>query len=125
MLARQCGIPLQNICVYMNKADEVNDAETRELVEMEVRELLNEYGYPGDAAPVIVGSALSVLEDKNPEIGVNSVKELLNALDTKFQMPDRDKTQEPMFAAEHVYSIQGWFLHYFMYVNCIPLRYKN
>lgn len=91
----------------MNKVDEVNDAETKELVEMEVRELLNEYGYPGDTAPIIFGSALSVLEGKKPEIGVNAIKELLNVLDTKFQIPNRNVKEEPMFAAEHVYTIQG------------------
>lgn len=105
-MARQCGIPLKNICVFMNKVDEVNDAETKELVEMEIRELLNEYGYPGDTAPIIFGSALCAIEGKNPEIGVNAIKELLNTLDTKFEIPLRDLKQEPMFAAEHVYTIQ-------------------
>lgn len=90
----------------MNKVDEVDDAETKELVEMEVRELLNEYGYPGDTAPIVFGSALCAIENTKPEIGVNSIKELLNKLDG-FEIPLRNLNDEPMFAAEHVYTIQG------------------
>ena len=107
LLAKQCGIPLHNICVYLNKIDEVNDEETRELVEMEVRELLNEFGYPGDTAKIIPGSALCVIEDKKPEIGVDSITKLLEVLDTEFKLPERDTNQEPLFAAEHIYTIKG------------------
>jgi elongation factor Tu len=106
LLARQVGVPQKNIVVYLNKADEVQDAETRELVEMEVRELLNEYGYPGDTAPFVIGSALCALEGKEPELGKKSIEKLLEALDS-FELPNRDLTQEPMLAAEHVYNIQG------------------
>nr|BAF31895.1 mitochondrial elongation factor Tu1 precursor [Globodera rostochiensis] len=106
LLARQCGIPQQNICVFLNKIDEVNDAETRELVEMEVRELLNDFGYPGDTAPIIAGSALSAMEGTNPDIGEKSILQLLDTLD-QFQIPERAKNEEPWFAAEKVYTIKG------------------
>lgn len=106
LLARQVGIPQKNIVVYLNKADEVQDTETRELVEMEIRELLNEYGYPGDSATFIIGSALCALENKEPELGKQSIDKLMEALDN-FQLPNRDLSMEPMFAAEHVYNIQG------------------
>lgn len=106
LLARQVGIPLNNIVVYLNRGDEVQDAETRELVEMEVRELLSEYGYPGDTAPFIVGSALCALENKEPELGKESIVKLLEALDN-FKLPDRNVSVEPMFSAERIYNIQG------------------
>lgn len=104
-MAKQVGVPQSNIAVFLNKADEVEDAETRELVEMEVRELLAEYGYPEDA-PVIIGSALCALEGKHPELGEQSVKQLLQALDN-FKIPERDTSKPPMFSCEHVYNIQG------------------
>uniref|UniRef100_A0A1I8B4T9 Elongation factor Tu, mitochondrial n=1 Tax=Meloidogyne hapla TaxID=6305 RepID=A0A1I8B4T9_MELHA len=107
LLARQCGIPQNNICVYLNKVDEVSDEETRELVEMEVRELLNEYEYPGDDVPIIIGSALSALEGVNPEIGEKSVFKLLETLDTYFKIPKRDLSDETIFAIEKVYNIPG------------------
>lgn len=106
LLASQIGIPKDNIVVYLNRADEVRDTETRELVEIEIRELLSEYGYPGDTATVIVGSALCALEDKMPELGKQSIEKLLNALDN-FKLPDRDEAAEPMFSTERVYSIKG------------------
>lgn len=105
-MARQVGVPLNNIVVYLNKADEIQDAETRELVEMEVRELLSEQGYPGDTATFIVGSALCALEGKEAELGKKSIEKLMEALDN-FQLPDRNLSIEPMFSAEHVYNIQG------------------
>ncbi|CAD6198643.1 unnamed protein product [Caenorhabditis auriculariae] len=107
LLARQVGIPRENVAVFMNKVDEVPDQETRELVEMDIRELLNEFGYPGDTIPVIFGSALCALEGKQPEIGEKAVKDLLDVLDNKFVIPERNVNDEPMFAAEHVYSIKG------------------
>ncbi|CAI4229095.1 unnamed protein product [Auanema sp. JU1783] len=107
LLARQVGIPRENIVVYLNKADLIPDQETRELVEMEIRELLNEFDFPGDQLKVIFGSALCALEGKEPELGAKSVQELMDVLDNEFVIPDRDLNQEPMFAAEHVYSIQG------------------
>jgi len=85
----------------------VSDAEARKLVEMELRELLNEYGYPGDTAPIIAGSALCALEGKKPEIGENSITQLLDTIDTVFKLPDRNKVDEPLFSAEHVYTIPG------------------
>ncbi|CAD5231024.1 unnamed protein product [Bursaphelenchus xylophilus] len=105
LLAKQVGVPQENIAVYLNKADEVPDAETRELVEMEVRELLAEYGYP-ESAPVIIGSALCALEGKNPELGEQSIKQLLDTLDN-FKIPERDVSKSPKFSCEHVYNIQG------------------
>lgn len=105
LLAKQVGVPQSNIAVFLNKADEVQDAETRELVEMEVRELLAEYGYP-ETAPVIIGSALCALEGKHPELGEQSVKQLLEALDN-FKIPERDLSKPPLFSCEHVYNIQG------------------
>jgi elongation factor Tu len=106
LLARQVGIPQDNIIVYLNKADEITDTETQELVEMEIRELLSEYGYPGDTAAVVVGSALCALEGKQPELGKQSIEKLLEALDN-FKLPNRDLSIEPMMSAEHVYNIQG------------------
>lgn len=107
LLAKQVGIPMKNFAVYMNKVDEVPDKETQELVEIEIRELLHEFGYPGTDLPVIFGSALCALEGKNPEIGEKSVIKLLDAMDNVFVIPERDSNSEPMFAAEHVYTIQG------------------
>ncbi|CAI5445248.1 unnamed protein product [Caenorhabditis angaria] len=107
LLAKQVGVPPDNIVVFMNKADEATDVETRELLEMDVRELLNSFGYPGDTCPVIFGSALCALEDKQPEIGVEAIKQLLDVLDNKFVLPERKTNEEAMFAAEHVYSIVG------------------
>uniref|UniRef100_A0A914W751 Elongation factor Tu, mitochondrial n=1 Tax=Plectus sambesii TaxID=2011161 RepID=A0A914W751_9BILA len=107
LLAKQVGMPLENIVVFLNKADEIPDQETLELVEMEIRELLTEYGFPGDKVEVIAGSALCAVEGKVPELGEQKVAKLLNTLDTKFIIPNRDLNTEPMMPAEHVYSIQG------------------
>uniref|UniRef100_A0A915AT06 Elongation factor Tu, mitochondrial n=1 Tax=Parascaris univalens TaxID=6257 RepID=A0A915AT06_PARUN len=107
LLARQVGIPLKNVAVYMNKVDEVPDKETQELVEMEIRELLHEFGYPGNDLPVVFGSALCALEGKNAEIGEQSVLKLLDVLDNVFEIPERNTNTEPMFAVEHIYTIQG------------------
>jgi len=107
LLAKQVGIPLQNIAVFLNKVDEASDPEVLELVEIEVRELLGYYGYPGQDIPIVAGSALCALEGKQPEIGEKKVQELLDILDTKFVIPERKTNDEPMFAAEHVYSIKG------------------
>uniref|UniRef100_A0A183D252 Elongation factor Tu, mitochondrial n=1 Tax=Gongylonema pulchrum TaxID=637853 RepID=A0A183D252_9BILA len=102
----QVGIPLQNVAVFMNKIDEVPDKETHELVEMELRELLAELEYPSDA-PMVFGSALCALEGKNPEIGEQSILKLLQVLDDSFIIPERQKTTDTMFPAEHVYTIKG------------------
>lgn len=122
LLAKQVGIPRENVVVFLNKVDEVPDVETRELVEMEIRELLNEFEYPGDTLPVIFGSALCALEGKMPDIGEESVKKLLDVLDNTFVIPDRDLNKEPMFAAEHVYSIKGWSsATYLLYIQAVVL----
>uniref|UniRef100_A0A0R3RX63 Elongation factor Tu, mitochondrial n=1 Tax=Elaeophora elaphi TaxID=1147741 RepID=A0A0R3RX63_9BILA len=106
LLARQVGIPLKNIVVYLNKIDEVPDKETHELVEMEMRELLSELNYPAES-PVVFGSALSALEGKNPEIGEESIWKLLDVLDNSFVIPERHQNTEVMFPAEHVYAIKA------------------
>ncbi|VDK77940.1 unnamed protein product [Onchocerca ochengi] len=106
LLARQVGIPLKNIVVYLNKIDEVPDKETHELVEMEMRELLSELKYPSES-PVVFGSALCALEGKNPEIGEESIWKLLDVLDNSFIIPERHQNTEVMFPAEHVYAIKG------------------
>ncbi|EJD75299.1 translation elongation factor Tu [Loa loa] len=106
LLARQVGIPLKNIVVYLNKIDEVPDKETHELVEIEMRELLSELSYPSES-PVVFGSALCALEGKNPEIGEESIWKLLDVLDNSFVIPERHLNTEVMFPAEHVYAIKG------------------
>ena len=85
LLARQVGVPA--LVVYMNKVDMVDDPELLELVELEVRELLSKYNFPGDKIPVIKGSALKALEDKDPEIGKNSILELMKAVDENIPQP--------------------------------------
>src|ERR1700722_16935485 len=88
LLARQVGVP--HIVVYMNKADMVDDKELLELVEMEIRDLLSSYDFPGDDTPVITGSALKALEGDTSEIGVDSIKKLVAAMDEYFPDPKRD-----------------------------------
>jgi elongation factor Tu len=90
LLARQVGVPA--LVVYMNKVDMVDDPELLELVELEVRELLSKYQFPGDKIPVIKGSALMALEDKNPEQGKNSILELMKAIDEYIPQPDRPRS---------------------------------
>src|SRR6266508_1700758 len=105
LLARQVGVPA--IVVYMNKVDMVDDPELLELVELEVRELLSKYQFPGDKIPVIKGSALMALEDKNPEQGKNSILELMKAIDDYIPQPDRPKDQAFLMPVEDVFSISG------------------
>lgn len=105
LLARQVGVP--HIVVYLNKADMVDDAELLELVEMEVRELLNSYDFPGDDTPVIVGSALKALEGDSNEIGVPSILKLLEALDANIPEPIRDIEKPFLMPIEDVFSISG------------------
>uniref|UniRef100_A0A915D5M7 Elongation factor Tu, mitochondrial n=1 Tax=Ditylenchus dipsaci TaxID=166011 RepID=A0A915D5M7_9BILA len=107
LLARQCGIPQDNIIVFLNKVDQVDDEETKELVEMELRELLNTHGYPGDTAPIIHGSALCALAGTKDEIGVNAIQTLIDTVDDVFKIPDRNAKGGAFFACEHVYSIPG------------------
>jgi len=105
LLARQVGVPC--IVVYMNKADMVDDEELLELVEMEVRELLSAYEFPGDDIPVIIGSALKALEGEASEIGVASVEKLLAAMDEYIPQPERDIEKAFLMPIEDVFSISG------------------
>ncbi len=105
LLARQVGVPC--IVVYMNKADMVDDAELLELVEMEVRELLDEYEFPGDEIPVVIGSALKALEGDGSDIGVPSVEKLLVSMDEYIPQPERDIEKPFLMPIEDVFSISG------------------
>ncbi len=105
LLARQVGVPA--IVVYLNKVDQVDDEELLELVEMEVRELLSSYEFPGDDIPIIKGSALAALEGREPEIGENSIKELMKAVDEYIPTPDRPVDQPFLLPIEDVFSISG------------------
>ncbi len=105
LLSRQVGVPY--IVVYMNKADMVDDAELLELVEMEIRELLDSYDFPGDDTPVITGSALKALEGDTSEIGVPSIEKLMEALDSYIPMPERPVDQAFLMPIEDVFSISG------------------
>ncbi len=105
LLARQVGVPA--LVVYLNKVDMVDDEELLELVELEVRELLSKYGFPGDEIPVIKGSALAALEDRDPEIGRQSILELMKAVDEYIPTPERPKDQPFLMPIEDVFSISG------------------
>ena len=105
LLARQVGVPA--IVVYMNKVDQVDDPELLELVEMEIRDLLTSYGFPGDQIPIIKGSALAVLENGDPKIGHDSIVELMKAVDSYIPQPDRPKDKPFLMPIEDVFSISG------------------
>jgi len=105
LLSRQVGVPY--IVVFLNKADMVDDAELIELVEMEIRELLNQYDFPGDDTPIIVGSALKALEGEQSEIGVQSVVRLVEALDSYIPQPERAIDGKFLMPIEDVFSISG------------------
>ena len=105
LLARQVGVPY--IVVYMNKVDQVDDAELLELVEMEIRELLSSYQFPGDDTPIIKGSALAALEGRDKEIGEDSIRALLAAVDSYIPTPDRPKDKPFLMPVEDVFSISG------------------
>ena len=105
LLARQVGVPA--IVVYMNKVDQVDDPELLELVEMEIRDLLSSYGFPGDEIPIVKGSALAVLEDGDPKIGKESIIELMKAVDDYIPQPDRPKDKPFLMPIEDVFSISG------------------
>ena len=105
LLSRQVGVPY--IVVYMNKADMVDDAELLELVEMEVRELLDSYEFPGDDTPIVIGSALKALEGDTSDIGVPSVVKLIEAMDAYFPEPERDIDRPFLLPIEDVFSISG------------------
>jgi elongation factor Tu len=105
LLARQVGVPA--LVVYLNKVDMVDDPELLDLVELEVRELLTSYEFPGDKIPVIRGSALMALEGKEPKLGHDSVMELMKAVDENIPQPERPIDQPFMMAIEDVFSISG------------------
>ena len=105
LLARQVGVPA--LVVYMNKVDQVDDEELLELVDMEMRELLDSYEFPGDDIPIVKGSALAALEDGDENIGKNSVIELMAAVDDYIPQPDRPKDQPFLMPIEDVFSISG------------------
>ena len=105
VLARQVGVPA--LVVYLNKVDMVDDPELLELVEMEVRELLSTYEFPGDDIPIVQGSALAAVEGRNPEIGEQSILSLMSAVDDYIPQPARAKDQPFMMAVEDVFSISG------------------
>jgi len=105
LLARQVGVPA--IVVYMNKTDQVDDPELLELVELEVRELLSSYEFPGDDIPIVKGSALASLEDGDEEAGKNSILELMKAVDAYIPQPERPKDKPFLMPIEDVFSISG------------------
>ena len=105
LLARQVGVPA--LVVFLNKVDMVDDPELIELVEMEVRELLSSYQFPGDTIPIVRGSALCALEDKKPELGRNAILELMKAVDAAIPQPERPIDQPFLMPIEDVFSISG------------------
>jgi len=105
LLARQVGVP--KIVVFLNKADQVDDPELQELVELEIRELLNEYEFPGDDTPIITGSALKALEGDTSEIGVSAVQKLVEELDVYVPEPERDIDKAFLMPIEDVFTISG------------------
>ncbi|MFL2845732.1 MAG: elongation factor Tu [Candidatus Puniceispirillaceae bacterium] len=105
LLARQVGVP--SLVVFMNKVDQVDDEELLELVEMEIRELLSSYDFPGDDIPIVKGSALSALEDSNETTGKAAILELMEAVDSYIPQPERPKDQPFLMPIEDVFSISG------------------
>ena len=105
LLARQVGVPA--LVVFMNKVDQVDDEELLELVELEVRELLSSYDFPGDDIPIVKGSALAAIEDSDATTGNGSIKELMAAVDSYIPQPERPKDQPFLMPIEDVFSISG------------------
>ena len=105
LLARQVGVPA--IVVFLNKVDQVDDEELLELVDMEVRELLSSYEFPGDDTPIIKGSALAAMEGRDPEIGENAIRELMAQVDSFIPQPERPVDQPFLMPIEDVFSISG------------------
>jgi elongation factor Tu len=105
LLARQVGVP--SIVVFMNKVDQVDDEELLELVELEIRELLSSYDFPGDDIPIVKGSALASLEDSNEEIGEKAILELMAAVDSYIPQPERPLDRPFLMPIEDVFSISG------------------
>ena len=104
-MARQVGVP--SLVVFLNKVDQVDDPELLELVELEVRELLSKYNFPGDKIPIIKGSALAALEGKDPKIGHDAILELMKAVDDYIPQPERPKDKPFLMPIEDVFSISG------------------
>jgi elongation factor Tu len=105
LLARQVGVPA--LVVFLNKVDMVDDPELLDLVELEVRELLTKYEFPGDKIPIVKGSALMALEDKDPKLGEQAILELMKAVDEHIPQPERPKDQPFLMPVEDVFSISG------------------
>jgi elongation factor Tu len=105
LLARQVGVPA--LVVFMNKVDQVDDEELLELVEMEIRELLSSYEFPGDDIPIVKGSALAAVENRDPAIGRDAIRELMAAVDDYIPTPERPKDQPFLMPIEDVFSISG------------------
>jgi elongation factor Tu len=105
LLARQVGVPA--LVVFMNKVDMVDDPELLDLVELEVRELLSSYNFPGDDIPIVRGSALCALEGRNPEIGREAILKLMDAVDSAIPQPERPKDRPFLMPIEDVFSISG------------------
>src|SRR6201996_8123620 len=105
LLARQVGVPA--LVVFLNKVDMVDDAELLELVELEVRELLSSYDFPGDDIPIVSGSALMALEDKKPELGREAILKLMAEVDRYIPQPERPKDRPFLMPVEDVFSISG------------------
>ena len=105
LLARQVGVPA--LVVFMNKVDQVDDAELLDLVEMEIRELLSSYEFPGDDIPIVKGSALAALEGRDDEIGREAIMKLMEAVDSYIPQPERPKDQPFLMPIEDVFSISG------------------
>jgi len=111
LLARQVGVP--SLVVFLNKVDQVDDPELLELVEMEVRELLSSYEFPGDDIPIVSGSALAALGDRDPEIGEKKISELMSAVDEFIPTPDRPIDQPFLMPIEDVFFyIWSWYSCY-------------
>jgi elongation factor Tu len=105
LLARQVGVPA--IVVFLNKVDQVDDPELLELVELEIRELLTKYEFPGDKIPIVKGSALAALEGRDPKIGHDAILELMKAVDSYIPQPERPKDKPFLMPIEDVFSISG------------------
>ena len=105
LLARQVGVPA--LVVYLNKVDQVDDQELLELVEVEIRELLSKYDFPGDDIPIVKGSALAAVEDRDEDIGKNSIVELMSKLDDYIPAPTRELDKPFLMPVEDVFSISG------------------
>jgi elongation factor Tu len=105
LLARQVGVPA--LVVFMNKVDQVDDEELLELVEMEIRELLSSYEFPGDDIPIVKGSALAAVENRDAEIGRDAIRELMAEVDAYIPTPERPKDQPFLMPIEDVFSISG------------------